>query len=261
MAKTIQFRRSAMANSANDPLAWRGHRDLPERISDDLARRIMSGEFTGGSRLVEADLAAYYNVSRGPVRDALRMLTARGLAELFPRRGAVVAAFDKNVLADCFNIHATLSGLNARYAALMWRPPELAEFRRRVDVLKALTLDDSCKPLRFALESGRIGGALSRCSNSPILQRTMTQNANDIVWSLLWREFHVDFHTVARRRQNAEIWEVVLGHVERRAAEAADLAMQELICQCRDTALETMTLADEAEVDPRRLWHPPAGWR
>jgi len=246
-----------MENSARDPLAWRGHRDLPERISDDLTRRIMSGEFTGGSRLVEADLATYYDVSRGPIRDALRILTARGLAELFPRRGAVVAAFDKNVLADCFNIHATLSGLNARYAALMWTPPDLAEFRRRVEVLKVLTRDETCKPLRFALESGRIGTALNRCSNSPILQRTMKQSANDIVWSLLWREFHVDFHTDLRRRENTEIWEVVLSHVEQRDAHKADLAMQELICQCRDAALETMTLADEGEIDPRRLWHPP----
>ena len=174
MHKTAQFRRTAMRESVNDPLSWRGHRDLPERIADDLTRRIMAGELPGGTRLVEVDLATYYDVSRGPVRDALRLLTNRGLAEFFPRRGAVVAPFNSDTLADAFNIHATLSGLNGRYAALMWTPESLAEFRRRVETLEELAHDENCKPLRFALASGRIGPALTRCSNSVILQSTMT---------------------------------------------------------------------------------------
>ncbi|MGD9862311.1 MAG: GntR family transcriptional regulator [Pseudodonghicola sp.] len=245
-----------MGDSDGDPLTWRGHRDLPERISDDLTRRIMAGEFRSGDRLVETDLAAYYDVSRGPVRDALRILTNRGLADLYPRRGAVVGTFDKDTLADALNIHGTLLGLSARYAALMWTPPDLAELRRRVEALETLARDEACKPMRFALTSGRIGTALSRCSHSAILQRTIKGNANDIVWSLLWREFHVDFRTPQRRRENAEIWRAVLTHVEARDAEAADRTTQELIFQCRDQALAVMELTEsDDQADPRRLLH------
>ena len=192
----------------------------------------------------------------GPVRDALRLLTNRGLADLFPRRGAVVGKFDHDTLADALNIHATLSGFSARYAALMWQPADLAEFRRRVVALETLAKDDSCKPSRFALASGRIGTALARCSDSALLQRTMMGNANDIVWALLWREFHVDFHTPERRRENAAIWRDVYTHVADRDAEAADRTMQELIFQCRDAALAAVKLTEEdVPTDPRRLLH------
>lgn len=256
MKTKASFRRTAMSDSSGDPLAWRGHRDLPERISDDLTRRIMAGEFRNGDRLVEADLAGFYNVSRGPIRDAIRILTNRGLADFYPRRGAVVGGFDTETLADALNIHATLSGFSARYAALMWTPPALAELTRRVEALEALARDETCKPLRFALTSGRIGTALARCSDSAILQRTMMSNANDIIWALLWREFHVDFRTPERRRENAEIWREVLTHVTARDAEAADRTMQELIFQCRDEALKVLKPGEgDAETDPRRVLH------
>ncbi|MEZ5714924.1 MAG: GntR family transcriptional regulator [Paracoccaceae bacterium] len=256
MRNKVAFRRSAMSERINDPLSWRGHRDLPERISDDLTRRIMAGELRSGDRLVEADLAAFYEVSRGPIRDAIRILTNRGLADLYPRRGAVVGRFDMETLADAVNIHATLSGLSARYAALMWTPESLAEMTRRVEAVEALAKDETCKPLRFALTSGRVGSALVRCSDSAILRRTIMNNANDIVWALLWREFHIDFRTPERRRENAEIWREVLSRVEERDAEAAELTMQELIFQSRDEALKVLKLGEgDRKADARRLLH------
>ncbi|WP_051312092.1 GntR family transcriptional regulator [Pseudodonghicola xiamenensis] len=245
-----------MSESSDDPLTWRGHRDLPERISDDLTRRIMAGELSEGDRLVETDLAAYYQVSRGPVRDALRILTNRGLADLFPRRGAVVGRFDRDTLADAMNVYASLLGLSARYAALMWTGPDLAEMRRRVEALEALAREETCKPMRFALSSGRIGTALALCADSPMLLRTIRSNANDIVWALLWREFHVDFRTPERRQENAAIWRQVLTHVEARADLAAETATRELIFQCRDEALTVMGLA--GDTDPRRQLRSPS---
>lgn len=256
MKTKVSFRRTAMSDSIGDPLAWRGHRDLPERIADDLTRRIMAGEFRSGDRLIEADLAEFYNVSRGPIRDAIRILTNRGLADFYPRRGAVVGLFDTKTLADALNIHATLSGFSARYAALMWTPSALAALTQRVEALEVLAQDVTCKPLRFALTSGRIGTALARCSDSAILQRMMLSNANDIVWALLWREFLVDFRTPERRRENADIWREVMNHVEARDADAAERTMQELIFQCRDEALKVLRLAEgDSETDPRRLLH------
>lgn len=190
------------------------------------------------------------------IRDALRILTNCGLVDLFARRGAVVAAFDKNTLADAFNVHAALSGLNARYAAMMRTQDDLAELSRRVKSLEVLAQDTNCKPLRFALASGRIGPAMARCANSPTLQRSMGNNANDIVWALLWREFHVGFRTAQRRSENADIWREVLVNVEKQDPDAADQAMQELIFQCRDQAIEVMQLPDsDVSADPRRLLH------
>ena len=62
-----------------------------EKLAADIANAILSGAFPPGSRLDEQTLAHRYNVSRTPVREALRQLTATGLIEIRPRRGAVVA--------------------------------------------------------------------------------------------------------------------------------------------------------------------------
>lgn len=58
---------------------------LADHIVSELRRLIVAGELPAGTRLVELDLSATFDVSRGPVRDALRHLETEGLVE--SRRG------------------------------------------------------------------------------------------------------------------------------------------------------------------------------
>ena len=55
-----------------------------------LRQKIVSGELAVGARLKERDLCGELNVSRTPVREALRQLQADGLVTIEPRRGGVV---------------------------------------------------------------------------------------------------------------------------------------------------------------------------
>src|SRR6202790_2781396 len=59
-----------------------------ERLADEIAASILSGEFRPGLRLDEKTLAKRYAVSRTPVREALRQLASTGLIDVNPRRGA-----------------------------------------------------------------------------------------------------------------------------------------------------------------------------
>ncbi|MET7750050.1 GntR family transcriptional regulator [Micromonospora sp. NPDC005367] len=52
---------------------------LGERLASELRRRIIMGELAAGTRLVEEELAESFRVSRGPVRDAIKILRAEGL--------------------------------------------------------------------------------------------------------------------------------------------------------------------------------------
>src|ERR1700760_23890 len=63
-----------------------------ERLADQIAAAVLSGEFRPGFRLDEHMLAERFGVSRTPVREALRQLAATGLIEIKPRRGATVAS-------------------------------------------------------------------------------------------------------------------------------------------------------------------------
>jgi DNA-binding GntR family transcriptional regulator len=66
------------------------HVSLPEAVGRALRHRILNNELPADSRLVEANLAAEFGVSRGTIRDAMRSLQAEGLIAIVPRRYSVV---------------------------------------------------------------------------------------------------------------------------------------------------------------------------
>ena len=66
------------------------HVSLPEAVGRALRHRILNNEIPAETRLVEANLAAEFGVSRGTIRDAMRSLQAEGLIAIVPRRYSVV---------------------------------------------------------------------------------------------------------------------------------------------------------------------------
>ena len=66
------------------------HVSLPEAVGRALRHRILNNELPAGTRLVEANLAAEFGVSRGTIRDAMRDLQSEGLIEIVPRRYSIV---------------------------------------------------------------------------------------------------------------------------------------------------------------------------
>src|SRR6201982_2832759 len=66
------------------------HVSLPEAVGKALRRRILNNELPAETRLVEANLAAEFGVSRGTIRDAMRRLQAEGRIAMVPHRYTVV---------------------------------------------------------------------------------------------------------------------------------------------------------------------------
>ena len=88
-----------------------------ERVRASLADAIVRGELGPGVALDEATIAEKFQVSRTPVREAIRQLEAIGFAEARPHRGAVVPHFTPEKLNDMFTVMAEMEALCARYAA------------------------------------------------------------------------------------------------------------------------------------------------
>ena len=79
------------------------HVSLPEAVGKALRRRILNNELPAETRLVEANLAAEFGVSRGTIRDAMRSLHAEGLIAIVPRRYSVVTRISPGDAEDvCF---------------------------------------------------------------------------------------------------------------------------------------------------------------
>ena len=92
-------------------------RTLAEELHAQIADEIVRGALLPGSALDETELARRFDVSRTPVREAIRQLAASGLIEARPHRGAVVARPSESRLADMFEMMAELEALCARNAA------------------------------------------------------------------------------------------------------------------------------------------------
>lgn len=99
-------------------------------VAGELRRRIMSGAYSQGERLVELQLAAELGVSRTPIRLAFEELVKEGLLERLPTRGFRVKAFDLDDLAHALDVRGTLEGMAARLVAERGPAPEAMEALR-----------------------------------------------------------------------------------------------------------------------------------
>lgn len=88
-----------------------------KRIEAELMEEIAAGELAPGARLDEASLAARFNVSRTPVREALGRLTAQGILVEGERRGVFVAEYSRKELAQIFEAMHEIEAACARIAS------------------------------------------------------------------------------------------------------------------------------------------------
>ncbi|MDK3075689.1 GntR family transcriptional regulator [Sedimentitalea sp. JM2-8] len=92
-------------------------RSRTDSIADDLEEMIFTGQFKDGDRLDEIRLAARFNVSRTPIREALQRLVSSGLAAQMPRRGVFVRQPGPVELLEMFETMAEIEGVCGRLAA------------------------------------------------------------------------------------------------------------------------------------------------
>jgi DNA-binding GntR family transcriptional regulator len=102
---------------------------LRQGVQDALRELIISRTLAPGQHLVETELAERLNVSRGPVREALQALHARGWVDLRPGRGAFVHEPTDHEVDEVFAVRAALESEAARLAAPRMEPASLDELR------------------------------------------------------------------------------------------------------------------------------------
>ena len=107
-----------------------GRRTAHEFVKDSLRRAILRGDLSGGSRLIQADLATMLNVSTTPVREALRDLATEGLITLDRHRGGVVRELNWQEMEEIRLIRHQLEPLAVRLVVEHITDAELEEAER-----------------------------------------------------------------------------------------------------------------------------------
>ena len=143
---------------------------LHQEVAVRLRQRIVEGQLAPGAKLNERELAELLNVSRTPLREALKMLAAEGLVELLPNRGAVVAQMSAQDVADTFEVIAGLEGQSGELAAQRITEAELAEIRAlHYEMMAAYTRRDL--PTYYRLNA-QIHTQINAAARNPVLAQT-----------------------------------------------------------------------------------------
>jgi DNA-binding GntR family transcriptional regulator len=205
-----------------------------ELVAERIREALLDGSLRPGDRLVEADLAAELGVSRGPVREGIRLLAAEGLVILRRNRGAIVTSPTFEDVLEVYILRLTV-GLLALQHAIQLDIASAPEFDD-IDVLLRRLQDPEVQadPLLMMDADLRFQSALFDLCGLPRVTSVLDQTARDIpvfvkVLGIVYDD--VDHSTLVARherlvsalrgRRRSEVEEAWRDHVRRTVGEFA----------------------------------------
>ena len=198
------------------PLSPSRGKPLSDAVYTAISEALRDGQFVAGARLVEVELASALQVSRTPVRDALRRLEADGLVRSEPHRGYVVTDPMEDV-AHVFLIRERLEGLAAAMAAENITRPQLDDLNELQREMEKLVAKTPMNVDRLVELNGELHRRITDASASPRLIR-MVQRLHPEYTSYQVLRLYTD---EARRRSIKEHREI-LDALWRRDSERAE---------------------------------------
>jgi DNA-binding GntR family transcriptional regulator len=147
---------------------------LRHRTYELIKERLLDGRYAGGERLSVDALKTEFGVSKQPVMDALRRLSADGLVEIIPQVGCQVTRYTDAEVADFFMFFSEIEASIAEVAAARRTEAQLARLAAASDQIARVTRD---------------GDAQERAHHYRILNR----------------EFHAAIHAMSHSRIMAEL--------------------------------------------------------
>ncbi len=225
-----------------------------EQIAKQLGQAILQGRYAPGERVGEQAVAELFSLSRGPVRDALRILERQGLVEIRPRRGAYVVELALNDVADIFNVRCALLSLAVRYLARNPDKTALDQVEPRLDQLRQLAAQEEPSLLDFAQATGRVAiGLLAACASAKVIQTTYRDLPHDALWRMLWiTPQPPDYVRPARRADTFQDYALLLAAIHAGQADGAEALMRKIMTDTRDEVLHYMAQSHSDSVDAFR---------
>ncbi|WP_340539152.1 GntR family transcriptional regulator [Nocardioides sp. GXZ039] len=166
-----------------------------DRAYEALRTAILNGEYEMGVRLGEVELASSLDISRTPIREALRRLAADGLVEVESNRGARVASWTHEDLDEIFVLRELLESHGAALAAPLITDDEIGELEQLCGRMEALVDRRTGAALqelnglnrefhdRILAASGspRLPGLVSSVMQMPLALRTFSRYSEEAI--------------------------------------------------------------------------------
>lgn len=198
------------------------NRTLSDQVANQLREAILRGQLKPGQRIVEHEIADAMALSRGPVRDALRILQNERLVVQYPHRGAFVAWLTLRDAEEIYSLRESLETLALQYAIKFATDEEVEELGKVIARMTARVKQEYTQPeatdldLEFHYTLCRISG------HSRVLEAWTALRGQVRLLILTHRILHpLDF------RENAVEWHrQLLDAVRQRDSAAAEVVLR-----------------------------------
>lgn len=207
---------------------------MSEQIAERIMAAILRGDYEPGDPIREQELATMFDVSRGPVREALRILEKSGVVSVVAQRGAHVTQLTVREVNNLFEIRSTLAPLLARH--LVPADPEV------IRILKAETAEMERLGrgkegwVEFAQISYRLGRMLFRVSDNRQLGDVMESLSAQTA-----RYTRLGLQERAARQFSAKGWRRFVSALEQGDTKAVGEALVELMEALHENVLHILS--------------------
>jgi phosphonate utilization transcriptional regulator len=127
---------SPSASTPQSTIALLQTSSLTSVVQQEIERLIVSGELTPGEKLTEAMLAERLGVSRGPIREAFRLLEEAGLVRQEKNRGVFVRDVPLDEAMEIYDLRAMMDAQVGRHLAVHITAAQLKETRAMVEAME-----------------------------------------------------------------------------------------------------------------------------
>lgn len=197
---------------------------LPEVIANDLRERILSGDLAEGETIRQESLAEEYEVSRMPIREALKRLDAEGLVNLTTNRGATVTKHSLAEMGEIFDLRTLIEVDLFRRAIPLMTESDFAQSAKILDQMEdSYDSDDVGRwgALNYDYHSA-LYSAAGRGLTNELLQRVNLQSDRYVRMHLSVmkqrqpaKDEHRRLLTLAQEGRVEEACELLIEHIER----------------------------------------------
>jgi DNA-binding GntR family transcriptional regulator len=224
-------------------------RALADEIAFRLRAEILDGKLPRGARLQHEELAVRFGVSRTPIREALRQLTAMNLVVVAPNRGATVRVPSRTEVADVYELRADLEGLACELACARATEEDLAELDRAQSrlteaIAAAEQLGEAELDAAVATWNTAFHHCVHRASGNRRLIETIEQLRAFFPRDSVWRALAHD--QAAMTKMNVTEHETIAAALRARDATLARKAMRDHVRDAGEILL--------AYLDSQRFW-------
>ena len=205
-----------------DLIAQPNSQNLYEGTFQKLRSLLVEGVIAPGSKLNERELAESLNVSRTPIREAIKRLAADGLVELIANRGAIAVQLSHADVVHTFDVIAQLEGYSGELAAKNISAATLSELEAlQYEMMASYARRDLSNYYKLNL---KIHHLINQAANNPVLTQLFSQanariealrfrsNQNGVKWEKAVEE-HQEMIDALKTHDSERMRKVMIQHV------------------------------------------------